>query len=63
MLLILFVLQLPGQQPPTQDPGVIFQRAQTDLLNRDYASAEKGFQEVLRLVPRSAAAYSNLGVV
>lgn len=63
MLLILSVSGLSSQQPPSEDPRAIFGRAQTALLNQDYARAEAGFQEVLRLYPHSVAALSNLGVV
>ncbi len=63
LLLALLLPQAPGQPAPAQDPHVVFQRAQNALLSRDYAAAEKEFQEVLRLDPRSASAYSNLGVV
>ena len=63
ILLVLFLPQAPGQPPPVQDPRVVFQSAQNALLNKNYAGAEKAFQEVLRLDPHSAAAYSNLGVV
>jgi Tfp pilus assembly protein PilF len=62
ILVALFAAPLPGPQTPEKDPAAIFQRAQTALVNRDYVGAEKGFQEVLRLDPRSAAAFSNLGV-
>jgi len=41
----------------------LFARAQTSLLNHDYARAEAEFQQVLRLVANSAPALVNLGVV
>ena len=63
MLLIRCAPGLSGQQPPAEDPRAVFERAQTALLNQDYARAEAGFQEVLRLDPQSVAALSNLGVV
>ncbi len=63
IFLTLFILQAAAQQPPVADPKPIFERAQLALRNKDYPAAERGFQEVLRLDPRSAAAYTNLGVV
>ena len=63
LLLMLVSLPVSGQQPSAEDPRVVFERAQKALLAKDYSNAEKGFKEVLRLDPRSAAAYSNLGVV
>src|SRR5271157_5619175 len=63
LLLILSAPCLRGQQPPAEDPRAVFERAQRALLNQDYARAQAGFQEVLRLNPRSVAALSNLGVV
>ena len=61
--LVLFLLPVLRQPALAQDPRAAFESAENALLNKDYASAEKGFQEVLRLDPHSAAAYSNLGVV
>ena len=49
------------QSPP--NPQIIFEEAQRALNAHDYAKAEEGFREVLRIDPRSAAAYGNLGVV
>src|ERR1017187_9392735 len=63
ILLTLFILRAPAQQPPAPDPRAIFERAQQALVRKDYAAAERGFREVLRLDPRSAAAYTDLGVV
>ncbi len=49
-----------GQSP---DVSVIFFKAQHALVAKDYPAAERGFLEVIKLDPRSAAAYSDLGVV
>ena len=62
-LLILCAPCLRGQQPPAEDPRAVFERAQTALQNQDLASADAGFEDVLRLDPQSVAALSNLGVV
>ena len=62
MFLALSVPRAPAQQHTAQDLRPIFERAQQALLKKDYARAEGGFQEVLRLDPRSAAC-TNLGVV
>jgi tetratricopeptide (TPR) repeat protein len=48
---------------PSPDPRSIFERAQHALAAGDYKSAENGFHEVLKLDPKSASAYVNLGVV
>lgn len=48
---------------PSQDPRSIFESAQRALAAGDYKRAEDGFGEVLRLDPKSTAAYVNLGVV
>ncbi|MBZ5545793.1 MAG: tetratricopeptide repeat protein, partial [Acidobacteriia bacterium] len=56
-------MSFAGQQPPGKSPERIFQVAQQNLQAGSYSEAEKGFREVLRLDPRSAAAYANLGVV
>jgi len=61
--LVVFLLPALSQPALAQDPRTAFESAQNALLKKDYASAEKGFQEVLRLDPHSASAYSNLGVV
>src|SRR5947207_972247 len=60
------LLATPGlctERSRPQEPKTLFEEAQRALAAGDYASAEKGFREVLKLEPRSAAAYSGLGVV
>ena len=47
----------------SQDPRIAFESAQRALSAGDYKRAESGFREVLKLDPKSAAAYVNLGVV
>ena len=56
----------PGNPPrhlTEQDLRAAFGRAQQALAAKDYADAERGFKEFLKLDPNSAAAYTNLGVV
>ena len=53
--------QSPAAQP---DPRAVFQQAQRALAAGDYARAESGFRQVLKLDPHAAtAAYVNLGVI
>lgn len=55
---------LAGQQSiGSKSAAEIFLAAQEDLHAARYQAAEAGFREVLRLDPKSAAAYSNLGIV
>src|SRR6266699_2173204 len=74
--LVFLLAALPGRSwaisMPTgmlfaQDSGdkvrAAFERAQQALMAQDYAGAERGFKEFLKLDPNSAAAYTNLGVV
>lgn len=56
-------MSFSGQQPEVKSPEQIFHTAQQSLQAGSYSEAEKGFLEVLRLNPNSAAAYANLGVV
>src|SRR5262249_29243804 len=63
MFLTLFVLRVGAQGTPAQDARAIFERAQRALVKKDYAAAERGFREGLRLDPKSVAAYTDLGVV
>jgi len=62
ILLLLPTLGLGGQAQP-QDLRAVFEQAQRELMAGNYAKAEAGFREVLKMDPRSAAAHSNLGVV
>src|SRR5207237_2196425 len=72
-LLALLVVLGPGisarcsmsslQASQSQNPGSIFSAAQEALSAGDYAKAERGFREVLTIDPRSAAPYTDLGVV
>jgi len=60
-ILVLLASAAPGgQQPP--GPQAIFEKAKRALIAGDYAQAERGFREVLKLDPGSAAAYIDLGV-
>src|SRR5579859_1881949 len=61
---IIAMLSTPGfSQRPPSDPKSIFEDSQRALLAHDYSKAELGFRKYLELDPRSAGAYSNLGVV
>jgi tetratricopeptide (TPR) repeat protein len=51
------------QQPNPADAKSIFEHGQRALLNREYATAERDFNQVIRLKANSAPAYINLGVV
>ena len=64
LTVILCAALLPGQQSarPTNIKET-FEAAQQALQAGRFVAAEAGFREVLRLDPRSAAAYANLGVV
>ncbi len=64
LAVVLCAAALPGQQGtrPTNIEET-FRTAQQALQAGRYAAAEAGFRKVLRLDPRSAAAYANLGVV
>ncbi len=46
-----------------QDSQLLFNEAQHALAAGNYAQAERPFRDLLKIAPRSAAAYSNLGVV
>ncbi|HEX5411173.1 MAG TPA: tetratricopeptide repeat protein [Terriglobia bacterium] len=64
----LLSLLIAGPQANTpekrsSDARATFIQAQQHLTARDYAAAERGFREVIKLDPQSAAAYSDLGVV
>src|SRR2546422_3381501 len=64
LISFLVLLATPGlrtEPSRPQEPKTLFEEAQRALAAGDYASAEKGFREVLKLEPRSAAAYSGLG--
>src|SRR5437867_12472558 len=66
LISFLVLLATPGlctERSRPQEPKTLFEEAQRTLAAGDYASAEKGFREALKLEPRSAAAYSGLGVV
>jgi tetratricopeptide (TPR) repeat protein len=65
LVLLNAVPQRPANSVGTQPSGVRekFAQAQQALVARDYAAAERAFREVIKLDPRSAAAYSDLGVV
>lgn len=66
ILLIFFALTAQRQSASLSrhpDPKLLFDQAQRALAAGDYSTARKGFDEVLRIDPKSAAAYSNLGVV
>src|SRR5579859_3410414 len=52
-----------GDRPSDQNLRAAFARAQQALAAKDYADAERGFKDFLKLDPNSAAAYTNLGVV
>jgi tetratricopeptide (TPR) repeat protein len=52
---------IPQQPPP--NPKTLFEEAQRALIAHDYAKVERGFRGVLKIDPRSVAAYSKLGVV
>ena len=53
----------PEQSASAANPKAAFDQAARALAAHDYAAAERGFREVLKLDPRSGAAYTNLGVV
>lgn len=59
------VLRTPAARSADQstDLRTLFMQAQKALQDRDYPAAERGFKEVLKADPQSAAAYINLGVV
>lgn len=67
LLLYTYSLGLPvagarqAGTPPNPQP--IFEEARRALAAGDYPKAELAFPEVLAIDPRSAAAYTNLGVV
>src|SRR5947207_11189302 len=66
LISFLVLLATPGlctEPSRPQEPKTLFEEAQRALAAGDYASAEKGFREVLKLDSQSAAAYSGLGVV
>jgi tetratricopeptide (TPR) repeat protein len=65
LLLLNAVPQRPANSVGTQPSGVRekFAQAQQALVAKDFAAAERAFRDVIKLDPRSAAAYSNLGVV
>ena len=66
LISFLVLLATPGlctEPSRPQEPKTLFEEAERALTAGDYARAEKGFREVLKLEPRSAAAYSGLGVV
>src|SRR5438093_11196527 len=66
LISFLVLLATPGlctERSRPQEPKTLFEEAQRALAAGDYASAEEGFREVLKLEPQSAAAYSGLGVV
>jgi tetratricopeptide (TPR) repeat protein len=57
-------LSMVAQQPPdSQNAKAIFEHGQQALSLRQYSTAERDFNRVLRLGVRSAPAYANLGVV
>lgn len=63
-LLLISTIWLAATHPTqAQNPEEIFNQAQRALAAGNYAKAEEGFHAVLKLDPRSAAAYDNLGVV
>ncbi len=53
----------PARRLTEQDLRATFEHAQQSLAAKDYAGAEHGFKEFLKLDPQSAAGYTNLGVV
>src|SRR5256884_6639684 len=57
LLLAMLALATTGSAQRAPDPKALFERAAQALAARDYATAERGFREVLKLDPRSAAAY------
>jgi protein O-GlcNAc transferase len=56
------LLLLASAPPQPGGAAAAFQRAAAALSAGDYAAAEKGFQEVLKLEPTSVPALGNLGV-
>ncbi len=63
LVLALFSGAVGVSQQPLSDPKALFEEAQRALRAHDYPKAEQGFRAVLRIDPRSAPAYANLGVV
>jgi lipoprotein NlpI len=64
--LALTVLAFPapasGSQPPATAPQVVFNRAVSDFVNGRIAESVAGFDEVVRLAPRSAAGLWQRGI-
>ncbi len=54
---------LLAQQTAHPDPNAIAEHGQHALAEGQYATAEHDFNQLLKLGVRSAAVYSNLGVV
>lgn len=62
-LLVTSLPGLPAQQPAGQDTQALAQQAQSAFAEGQYSVAEKDYNELLQKGARSAAVYSNLGVV
>jgi tetratricopeptide (TPR) repeat protein len=58
-------LAAPAQEPELKktNPALLFKDGQEALAKGDLDAASKGFEEVLKLDPRSGAAHANLGVI
>jgi tetratricopeptide (TPR) repeat protein len=57
------VFSLAAQQPLAHDVQALALRAQSAFSQGQYATAERDYSELLQIGARSAAVYSNLGVV
>jgi tetratricopeptide (TPR) repeat protein len=63
---LILLVAMPGVGDVSADtprPATVFNEGAQALQSGDLPAAESRFLEVLRLVPKSAAAWSNLGVV
>ena len=62
-LLAMYFLAVGDCQQSPPNPKIVFEEAQRALNAHDYAKAEQGFRDVIKIDPHSAAAYADLGVV
>jgi tetratricopeptide (TPR) repeat protein len=62
-VLVTSLTRLAAQQPAEQDAKTLAQQAQNAFSQGQYVLAEKDYNELLQMGARSAAVYSNLGVV
>ena len=60
---VVLVLVCSAALQGAETAEAVFQKAVSALSSQDYAAAESGFQEVLRLEPGNVSALGNLGVV